>query len=321
MNPALEPKIEYDRRIAHWTEAIARGDRRHLLISNLRLVTAFAAAVVGWLAFVRAAVSAGWFLVPALGFLALMVVHALVLQRNERLGAALRLYQRGLDRMNGKWAGAGPDGGRFSTDHPYARDIDLFGPGSLFQLLTTARTEAGEETLADWLRGPADVDEIRARQRAVDELRPNLDFREDLAVLAAETHVGRTTALAIWADTPALGLTRATGVVLGASAATMVALIALAFLDLVDAGVVFAWVLIQIGLVAVWRRRIDEVLHRIETPALDIRLLRQLLERVEREVFSSPRLGEIHARLVRDGVMPSVRMRGCRRSSQSSTRP
>jgi hypothetical protein len=309
MSVALEPRAEYARRIAQWTAAIARGDRRHLLISNLRLVTAVAAAVVGWVAFVKAAVSAGWFLLPALGFLTLMVVHALVLQRNERSARALRLYLRGLDRMNGKWAGAGSDGLRFSGEHPYARDLDLFGPGSLFQLLTTARTESGEETLADWLRGPAGVDEIRARQRAVDELRPKLDFKEDLAVLAAEAHVGRTSALAVWADTPALGLSRTSGILLGLSALTTVALVVLAFLYVVDIGVVFGWVLVQIGLVAVWRRKIDEVLHRIETPSLDIRLLRQLLERVEREVFSSPRLLEIHTRLVRDGVLPSTRMK------------
>jgi hypothetical protein len=309
MSLALDPRVEYDGRIAQWTEVIARGERRHLLISNLRLVTAMAVVVVGWLAFVRATVSAGWFLVPALGFLALMVVHALVLQRNERSARALRLYRRGLDRMNGQWAGTGPDGARFSNEHPYARDLDLFGPGSLFQLVTTARTESGEETLADWLRGPAGVDEIRARQRAVDELRPKLDFREDLAVLAAETHVGRTSALAIWADTPPLGLSRNIGLALAASAAATVTLIVLAFLYVVDVGAVFAWVLIQIALVVFWRRKLDEVLHRIETPALDIRLLRQLLERIEREVFSSPRLLAIHARLVRDGVMPSVRMR------------
>jgi hypothetical protein len=82
MTVALEPRAEYDQRIAHWTGVIAQGERRHLLISNLRLLTALVAAVAGWLVFVRAAVSAGWFLVPAIGFLALMVVHALVLQRN-----------------------------------------------------------------------------------------------------------------------------------------------------------------------------------------------------------------------------------------------
>jgi hypothetical protein len=309
MTVALEPSAEYHRRIARWTDAIAHGERRHLLISNLRLVTALIAAVVGWLAFVRAAVSGGWFLVPAIGFLALMVIHALILQKNERSARARRLYLRGLDRMNGRWAGSGSDGSRFSSDHPYARDIDLFGSGSLFQLLTTARTESGEETLADWLRAPAAVDEILARQRAVDELRPKLDFREDLAVLAAETHVSRTSALAVWATTPAVGLTRTIGFVLAGSATLTVVLIALAFLAVVDVGVVFLWVLVQIGLVAVWRRKLDEVLHRIETPSLDIRLLRQLLERVEREVFASPRLLAIHARLVRDGVLPSVRMR------------
>ena len=44
-------------------------------------------------------------------------------------------------------------------------DLDLFGPASLFELLSIARTRAGEETLAAWLLAPADPDEIVARQR------------------------------------------------------------------------------------------------------------------------------------------------------------
>src|ERR1700720_2615474 len=32
MTVALEPRAEYDQRIAHWTEVIAQGERRHLLI-------------------------------------------------------------------------------------------------------------------------------------------------------------------------------------------------------------------------------------------------------------------------------------------------
>ena len=90
-----------------------------------------------------------------------------------------------LARLDGQWPGTGSGGERFAADHPYARDLDLFGNGSLFQLLSTARTEAGEATLAGWLSAPADPEEVRARQAAVEELRPRLDFREDLAVLAA----------------------------------------------------------------------------------------------------------------------------------------
>ena len=96
------------------------------------------------------------------------------------------------------WAAAGPaadgarDGAPFLEGHPYARDLDLFGPASLFELLNTTRTEIGELTLADWLRAPAPLPEVRARQAAVDELRPMLDFKEDVAVLASESPVGRT---------------------------------------------------------------------------------------------------------------------------------
>ncbi|MGE3178683.1 MAG: DNA mismatch repair protein MutS, partial [Vicinamibacterales bacterium] len=303
------PREEYTRRIARWDEAIARGSRRHLLISNLRLVVAVVAALAAWLVFFRNAAPAVAFVIPVVAFLGLMIVHALVLQQNERAARAKRLYLRGLDRIEGRWPGAGPDGARFAAGHPYAGDLDLFGPGSLFQLLSVARTEAGEETLADWLRAPANIDEVQARQAAVEELRTRLDFREDLAVLAAEAHVGRTAGLASWARMPSLGLPAFAGGLFLVFALGTAALIVLAFTGAVAPGLAMLWLLAQAGTVAVWRRRIDEAIHRIETPSLDIRLLTALLARVERERFESPRLAAIHARLVRAGVPPSVRMK------------
>ena len=68
----------------------------------------------------------------------------------------------------GGWAGGGRDGASFLEGHAYARDLDLFGPASLFELLNTTRTEIGEVTLADWLRAPAPLGEVRARQTAVE---------------------------------------------------------------------------------------------------------------------------------------------------------
>ena len=45
--------------------------------------------------------------------------------------------------------GTGEPGDRFRDDHHvYANDLDLFGRGSLFELLSLARTRTGEETLA-----------------------------------------------------------------------------------------------------------------------------------------------------------------------------
>src|SRR4030095_13461205 len=154
-----------------------------------------------------------WWPVAAGGaFAALAIVHAGVLDGIERARGAERVYLRGLERLHGRWAGTGRDGGHFTGDHPYARDLDLFGRASLFELLNTARTEAGETTLAAWLSAGAPVGEVRARQQAVDELRRNVDLREDLAVLAAETAISRTGALVAWALAPSIGFAR--GVVL-----------------------------------------------------------------------------------------------------------
>ena len=58
----------------------------------------------------------------------------------------------------------------------------------------------GEATLADWLRGPSPLPEVRTRQGALDELRPMLDFREDVAV--RRMHSERRMALL---DPPDLG--------------------------------------------------------------------------------------------------------------------
>jgi hypothetical protein len=136
---SADPRAEYNARLARLAVSIAEGERRHLLISNLRLAIFALAAVVAWLAFVRASASPAWLLVPGLLFLALMVVHAQLLNMTDRLRRASRYYERGLSRLDGTWAGSGPDGSQYIGDHPYARDLDLFGAGSVFQLIDTAR--------------------------------------------------------------------------------------------------------------------------------------------------------------------------------------
>src|SRR5262249_4021771 len=98
----------------------------------------------------------------------------------------------------------GRTGSRFlDNSHPYALDLDLFGAGSLFELLCTARTTAGEQALAGWLLQPADVAEVEARQSAVAELRPRVDLREEMALLGADVPEGiDLDGLAAWGAAP-----------------------------------------------------------------------------------------------------------------------
>jgi hypothetical protein len=309
-----DPRAEYTRRIAHWDAEIARGDRKHLAISNGRLAAGIAAAVIGWFAY-RDALSAWWLMAPLAAFIALVLLHDRVLKQVERSRRARRIYERGIERLDGTWAGSGANGARFLAEGPLGHDLDLFGPSSLFQLLNTTRTEVGEETLARWLLHGAAVPEILARQAAVAELAPLIDFRESLAVTAAEVHVGKTSALSRWvsARTPNTSTaTRAVFSIITAISVALVAAIAMGF-DGFPVRVLLFWLLLQIGITVLWMRRVAESLAAMDDAAGDLGLLKMLLERIENQPFQSPRLAAMRNGLPMEGRTASQTIRQLQR--------
>jgi hypothetical protein len=307
------PSAEYERRLTTWRERIAALDRRHLMMSNGRLLIAALLALALWFTVVHARISPWSPVVAGVAFGTLAIAHARVLERIERARGAERVYLRGLERLRGHWAGTGRDGAHFLGEHPYARDLDLFGRASLFELLNAARTEAGEATLAAWLSVGAPVDEVLGRQRAVDELCRNVDLREDLAVLAAETAISRTGALAAWALAPRIGFARAVAYLLVASGALAVVLVVLAFEELIAVRWLISWLFVEAAIGIGWKRRFQQVLAGIDTADRDLGLLADLLARIEIERFTSPRLTALQASLLTHGVPPSRRIAQLRR--------
>jgi hypothetical protein len=299
--------------LAAWRERIAALDRRHLMMSNGRLLIAGLFALSFWFTVVHSRISSWWPVGAGLAFAALAIVHARVLERIERARGAERVYLRGLERLSGRWAGTGRDGAHFLDDHPYARDLDLFGRASLFELLNTARTEAGEEMLAAWLRAGASVKEVLARQAAVDELRQNVDLREDLAVLAAETAISRTGALAKWAVATPVGFNRTIAYALAGCGAAAVVLAVLAIEEQIAVRWLLFWLFAEAWIALAWKRRFQRVLTGVETPDRDLGLLSDLMARIEIEQFKSPRLVALQASLLTHGVPPSRRIAQLRR--------
>jgi hypothetical protein len=303
------PKAEYERRLALRHDRVQQLQRRHLAISNLRLALFAAFAIILWLALARSVLSAAWVLAPGFAFGVLLVVHARLLNRAERSRRAHRLYERGLARLEGRWVGTGNDGVRFLDDHPYARDLDLFGRGSLFELVNSARTEAGEATLADWLKQGSGIDEVRARQAAVDELRGKLDFREDLAVLAAEGVVSRTGSVAGWAASPPVGVPFAVSLLLAALAAMLIVLTLLAYYGRLPWSVVIGWLLVEAAVARSTRRLTEVVARRVGRPADDLAIMAELLARIEGEPAEAARLRAVRASLDAGGVRASLAIR------------
>ena len=77
------------------------------------------------------------------------------------------------------------DGSRYPmAEHPYTGDLDIFGPGSIFQMINRTGTRQGEALLAQWLSAPTDAQTIIARQQAMNELRDAVPFRQSLQAFA-----------------------------------------------------------------------------------------------------------------------------------------
>ena len=300
-----EPHHEYQRRFDVQQSLLRTAQQRSDDLWRWRRIL-FVALLILVAAALTSALSAFWSILPVLFFIVLIVKHQRVAETLERASRAKHYYEYGIARLRGAWMGKGNAGERFkNAAHAYAEDLDIFGSGSLFELLCTARTRAGEERLAAWLLAPATFDEIRTRQEAVNELRDKLDLRADLALLGDDLNTGVHHAeLAAWGDQPARFTSRALQIV-G---------VALGILTLVAVVVWFAGFGRQYALLALLaetcfllfvRGETGRVISELERPSRDLRLLAQVLARVEAEQFASPALARLRAALDTNGLAPS----------------
>ncbi len=278
-------------------EAASRSARR---ISNLRLALFALAIGVAWLALFERALSALWLVPLGALFLGLVVAHDSARRRRLRAERACAHHEHALARMEHRFAGLGRTGERYlDPEHPYAMHIDLFGRGSLFELLSRAQTRAGEDRLAAWLLAPGEPDELRARHEAVSELAPRLELREDLAVLGPEVRSGvHPEPLAAWGEAPAHGNPRALALCSIAFVLVSAACAYVVFARGAPTFVLYGALALQGAFALAFRSRVSASLRAVEPPARDLEQLRDLLKRVEREPFEARRLGELRAELV-----------------------
>ncbi len=301
------PRAEYSRRIAELSVERSSIQRRERLAGYVQL--SLGAICVGWMLFRMSHFSRTDLLVliPVTTFVVIAVVHGQLLRAVAARTRAIKFYEQGLARLNGTWAGSGATGERFlEASDPCARDLDLFGRASLFELLCTARTRAGEETLARWLLAAAPPDEVRARQAAAIDLSPRVRFRENLSTVGEDLALGvRPGRLAEWGKAKATFASRVIPI--------LAAVLALAWILSV-----VAWLfgvasnLLVVGITVVnlvvsqrFRLRLGEAVHGAEEAGRDLLLLSQVLRAFESEAFTSPRLLQLQVQLRAEGMPPS----------------
>jgi hypothetical protein len=299
-----DSKSEYTRRLAGLQTQITRLQRKHLWLGNIRVAVFISILVLCWITGKYGYPSAYWILAPIALFIALIGIHRKVMRTMARAKRATTFYNRGIARIEDRWHGTGETGDEFKDPlHMYAEDLDILGPNSLFQLLSTARTNMGSRCLSQWLLTHAELPEIQDRQLAVAELKTKLDFRQDIASIGKSDRIAANPErLTQWAQEES-GLKDGTWWA-ASLAAFSVATLVYGFLgywtpfilSLIINGSVFFH----------FHNRLEKIFARVSETHRNLDSLAELLHRFEEETFTSPRLQQLHALLTTHGLQPST---------------
>src|SRR3569833_2385691 len=130
-----DPQDLYLRELEKLNRAQVREEKREKRLGYAKLGVAFVAILAASVLLYY--VKLIWLLlVPAAAFISLAVMHEHSLRQIRDRRRSINFYERGIARIQDRWSGTGATGERFlEPSHPYARDLDLFGPASLFELL------------------------------------------------------------------------------------------------------------------------------------------------------------------------------------------
>ena len=324
----MNPSEEYKSRLEARNKMVERYKRLDLVVGNMRLVTGVVFFGMAWLAVGPRVISGWWLLLPIAIFIVLVARHERIRALGRRTQRAAAFYERGLARIEDRWMSGAIAGGaraspigrshletdrpysEYNPSHPYAADLDIFGKGSLFELLSLARTRSGEGALAGWLLAPASPTEIAKRQDAIDELRNSLDLREDLAVLGEDVRAAiHPEWMNRWGTRPRLLESRAARAV-----APMLSFLMIASLVYYWGFYGSGWFVVAAfsfgGAFALhYRSRVREVTDSVADPVKDLQIFSLLLARLEKEQWKTQKLVELRAALNTQGRPPSKEIR------------
>lgn len=178
------PESKYQRRIDAYSGKLEIYTKKSNTIGNYKLLVFFSGAVLAIVLFIykQFILLAATLVLFIAGFIYLSVIHNRLIKFRNYSQAMLQINTLCLKRVSGKWTSFSDTGEEFENhDHNYSYDLDLFGKGSLFQMINMTTTYSGRQSLANMFLQPLNNEgDIKARQEAVKELAGKLTFRHRL---------------------------------------------------------------------------------------------------------------------------------------------
>ncbi len=155
-------------------------------ISNLRIATAVLFLACGYIALSHPV----WFygLIPLLvAFVILVWWHSKLFVRKVHLENLVSINASEIESLRGDRSKFHTGNEFIDPHHPYTHDLDIFGDGSVYQLINRCNTYDGRLSLSRLLSQPlGNAGAIRETQQAARELTAAVDLRQDVAASGLE---------------------------------------------------------------------------------------------------------------------------------------
>lgn len=169
----------YQERVEHHRTHLSRVQQQYRAVSFFRLVSFVAFLIAGyqWLS-----AHSSWLLAVAIiSIVTFIILIRVALKLNDRKALLekllfineneIRVLQHDASQFN--------DAKQLASNDDYSGDLDIFGPGSLFQLLNRTTTYHGTTQLAGLLQKPLlNKEDIEAHQQAIQALNGQKELRQ-----------------------------------------------------------------------------------------------------------------------------------------------
>ncbi len=176
------PEIQYERLREKYKTEFELLSKKVNLISIGRGIIFFGGIGAAIFLFIRKQFNAIPFILIAvlIIFVLLVCMHSRVREQKKYARILLEINESSTKRLNGEWKEFKDTGEEFKNeDHRYSGDLDIFGKGSLFQMLNTSNTYIGRKKLGKLFTEPLGKSEdIYRNQRAIKILSEKLNWRQ-----------------------------------------------------------------------------------------------------------------------------------------------
>lgn len=306
-----DPGAAYRSRLAELENAARFLKQTEHQYVRIRVAIFLVAVCLGSICIGDRGVSWSWMLLPAAAFLTMLPLHTSCVRKLRRCDAAKEFHQGCLARLNHSWNHRSFDGSQFSdVSHPWAVDLDIFGPGSLFQMISECRTWPGHSRLADWMKQTPSTQQILVRQRRAEALKSELTLREELAMVPADVNWQAAEGLlSEWVRSEPqripTAILWASGILGVIAVPTSIAVM----LGMLPFSVLLLLMILQGPLMLITRRQIRQVFASMDSVDHALHQFAEVLMLFESHPFSEPSLVELQTELHTNGRPASQSVR------------